>query len=168
MIAQNESDRSHAEIQAWLRDLGLALGYDVWIAANDRGRVHDGMPLETHCLDHLPNAIATAAGGASILLIDVLWLERSQANMATAFEVEHSSARPTLPPKVSVESIGESAVNLCPRNLVRPGHAMARTQIRAVGSSTVYPFTTVAAECFARANPNFGAPIIDRSARARA
>ena len=92
MIAQNESDRSHAEIQAWLRDLGLALGYDVWIAANDRGRVHDGMPLGTHCLGHLPNPIATAAGGDSIRLIDVLWLERSQANVAAAFEVEHSTS----------------------------------------------------------------------------
>jgi phosphate transport system substrate-binding protein len=42
-----------------------------------------------------------------------------------------------------------------------PGHAMARTQIRAVGSSTVYPFATAVAERFARANPKFGAPIIE-------
>lgn len=91
-IAQNESDRSHTEIQAWLRDLGHALGYDVWIAANDRGRLHDGMPLGTRCLDHLPNAVATAAGGDSIRLIDVLWLERSNANVAAAFEVEHSTS----------------------------------------------------------------------------
>ncbi len=34
---QGESDRTHSEIQAWLRDIGLALGYDVWIASNDRG-----------------------------------------------------------------------------------------------------------------------------------
>ncbi|MBL7372804.1 type II restriction endonuclease, partial [Escherichia coli] len=40
--AQGETDRTHAEIQAWLRDLGHALGYDVWIAANDRGRLHAG------------------------------------------------------------------------------------------------------------------------------
>lgn len=45
--------------------------------------------------------------------------------------------------------------------LVIPGHAMARTQIRAVGSSTVYPFATAVAERFARANPKFGAPIIE-------
>jgi phosphate transport system substrate-binding protein len=42
-----------------------------------------------------------------------------------------------------------------------PGQAMARTQIRAVGSSTVYPFATAVAERFARANPKFGAPIIE-------
>ena len=92
MIAQNESDRSHTEIQAWLRDLGLALGYDVWVAANDRGRHHEGMPLGTRCLEHLPTAIATAPGGDSIRLIDVLWLERSGESVAAAFEVEHSTS----------------------------------------------------------------------------
>src|SRR3546814_15845236 len=48
---QKESDRTHGEIQSWLRDLGLALGYDVWIAANDRGRLHEGLPLGSRCLD---------------------------------------------------------------------------------------------------------------------
>lgn len=82
IIAQNESERSHTEIQAWLRDLGLALGYDVWVAANDQGRRHEGIPLGTRCLEHLPGPIATAAGGDSIRLIDVLGLERSGANVA--------------------------------------------------------------------------------------
>jgi len=42
-----------------------------------------------------------------------------------------------------------------------PAPILARTQIRAVGSSTVYPFATAVAERFARANPKFGAPIIE-------
>jgi len=37
----------------------------------------------------------------------------------------------------------------------------ARDQIRAVGSSTVYPFTTAVAEQFARKNPKFKAPIVE-------
>jgi hypothetical protein len=37
----------------------------------------------------------------------------------------------------------------------------ARQQIRVVGSSTVYPFTTAVAERFARANPNYKAPIVE-------
>jgi phosphate transport system substrate-binding protein len=41
------------------------------------------------------------------------------------------------------------------------GTAEARTQIRIVGSSTVYPFTTAVAEQFARANPRFKAPIVE-------
>ncbi|MBN8812354.1 MULTISPECIES: type II restriction endonuclease [unclassified Sphingomonas] len=90
--AQNETDRTHAEIQAWLRDLGLSLGYDVWIAANDRGRLHEGVPLGRGCLEHLPDTIATATGADSIRLIDVLWLDRTHAGVAAAFEVEHSTS----------------------------------------------------------------------------
>lgn len=39
--------------------------------------------------------------------------------------------------------------------------ADARTQMRAVGSSTVYPFAKIVAERVARANPRLGAPIIE-------
>ncbi len=42
-----------------------------------------------------------------------------------------------------------------------PAVASARTQIRAVGSSTVYPFATAVAERFARANPGMPAPVIE-------
>ncbi len=37
----------------------------------------------------------------------------------------------------------------------------ARTQIRIVGSSTVFPYTTAVAESFKRANPDFKAPIVE-------
>ncbi|MBN8815965.1 MAG: type II restriction endonuclease [Sphingomonas sp.] len=90
--AQQEGDRTHAEVQAWLRDLGIALGHDVWIAANDRGRLHAGMPLGEGCLDRLPDAIATASGADSIRLIDVLWLEKGAGHVTAAFEVEHSTS----------------------------------------------------------------------------
>ena len=36
-----------------------------------------------------------------------------------------------------------------------------RNSIRAVGSSTVYPFAKLVAENFARSNPNFGSPIVE-------
>jgi phosphate transport system substrate-binding protein len=39
--------------------------------------------------------------------------------------------------------------------------AEARTQMRAVGSSTVYPFAKIVAERIARANPRLGTPIIE-------
>lgn len=39
--------------------------------------------------------------------------------------------------------------------------ADARTQIRIVGSSTVYPFTTAVAEQFKRGYPQFSAPIVE-------
>lgn len=30
-----EADATHTQIQGWLRDMGLSLGFDVWIASND-------------------------------------------------------------------------------------------------------------------------------------
>src|SRR3954464_1476426 len=39
--------------------------------------------------------------------------------------------------------------------------ADARSQMRAVGSSTVYPFAKIVAERIARANPRLGTPIIE-------
>lgn len=42
-----------------------------------------------------------------------------------------------------------------------PAAADARTQMRAVGSSTVYPFAKMVAERVARANPKLGTPIIE-------
>lgn len=42
-----------------------------------------------------------------------------------------------------------------------PSVASARSQIRVVGSSTVYPFATAVAERLARANPNMQPPVIE-------
>ncbi len=90
-LAQGEGDRTHTEIQAWLRDLGHALGYQVWIAANDRSRIHAGQALGYRCLERLPDWLATSTGAESIRLIDVLWLEQTGTSVAAAFEVEHST-----------------------------------------------------------------------------
>ena len=54
-----EADRTHTEVQAWLRDLGRALGFDVWVASNDRGRSHGAGKLGDGCLERLPDPIAT-------------------------------------------------------------------------------------------------------------
>lgn len=91
-LVRNEDDRSHSEIQAWLRDLGLALGFRIWIAANDRGRLHNGVPLGQGCLEHLPDDIATAPGADAVRLIDVLWIDPDAPRVCAAFEVEHSTS----------------------------------------------------------------------------
>ena len=91
-VQDSENDRTHTEIQAWLRDLGMALGYDVWIAANDRGRLFAGQALGHGCLERLPDSLAAAHGADSVRLIDVLWIERGADRVAAAFEVEHSTS----------------------------------------------------------------------------
>jgi type II restriction enzyme len=85
-------DRTHGEVQAWLRDLGLALGFDVWIAANDQSRLVDGKPLATGCCRELPAAYTRGEGIDAVRLIDVLWLDRTSGKIAAGFEVEHSTS----------------------------------------------------------------------------
>ena len=85
----NESDRTHTEIQGWLRDLGRGLGFQVWIASNDRSRAFGEGKLADGCLANLPNS--AAAGGDAVALIDVIWFGSAGAP-AAAFEVEHTTS----------------------------------------------------------------------------
>ncbi|MBZ0116330.1 MAG: hypothetical protein K8H88_05030 [Sandaracinaceae bacterium] len=89
---QQSADVTHTRVQAWLRDLGLSLGFDVWIAANDRSRPHEGRALADRCLDELPPAVARLAGADTIRLIDVIWLDRVAGEVRAAFEVEHTTS----------------------------------------------------------------------------
>lgn len=90
---RSETDEaSHSEVQSWLRDLGHALGYRVWIAANDRGRLYNGRPLGEGCLEALPPVLTTAPGAEAVRLIDVLWLRADADRVVAAFEVEHSTS----------------------------------------------------------------------------
>lgn len=84
-----ESDATHTEIQGWLRDMGLGLGFDVWIASNDRGRSYGTGRLGDHCINQLSEGMT--AGMDSVRLIDVVWVTRETSTVAAAFEVEHST-----------------------------------------------------------------------------
>lgn len=96
--AAEQEDRSHAQVQGWLRDLGRSLGFDVWVAANDRNRAVAGGRLCDGCVDALPATVEASTGAEAIRLIDVLWLERARTNgspmvrVAAAFEVEHTTS----------------------------------------------------------------------------
>jgi type II restriction enzyme len=90
--ASRADDRTHTEVQSWLRDLGRGLGFDVWIAVNDRGRKLGSGELGDGCLDQLPSTLTTAPGVDAIRLIDVLWLEKGGERVVAAFEVEHTTS----------------------------------------------------------------------------
>jgi type II restriction enzyme len=90
--AEREGDRTHTEVQGWLRDLGRSLGFSVWVAANDRSRAHGGGRLGDGCLESLPESLGEAPGAEAVRLIDVLWLDRETGQIAAAFEVEHSTS----------------------------------------------------------------------------
>lgn len=92
MQAAREGDRTHTQIQGWLRDLGRALGFEVWIAANDQNRPLGEGRLGDGCLVTLPEAITAAPGADAVRRIDVLWVERGNGRVAAAFEVEHTTS----------------------------------------------------------------------------
>lgn len=84
-----EGDASHTEVQGWLRDLGRALGFSVWIASNDHNRPYGGGRLCDGCLNTLPETLTAAD---TVPFIDVLWLEPGSDRVRAAFEVEHSTS----------------------------------------------------------------------------
>ena len=88
--ARDAGDRSHTDVQLWLRELGRALGYDVHIAVNDRSRECNGGRLGDGCLGELPARLRDAPGADAVRLIDVLWIKGE--DVVAAFEVEHSTS----------------------------------------------------------------------------
>ena len=92
LVTAREGDRTHTEVQGWLRDLGRSLGFDVWVASNDTGRPYAGGRLGDGCINTLPAAIDSAPGAEAVRLIDVLWLDRGSGRVAGAFEVEHTTS----------------------------------------------------------------------------
>jgi hypothetical protein len=77
----------HMEIQYLLATLGADMGFDIWIARNDRSRSWNGTALGElpRVIDELPTQFNEATN-RTIELIDVLWLKGN--SIAAAFEVE--------------------------------------------------------------------------------
>lgn len=90
--AARDSDETHTQVQGWLRDLGKALGFAVWIASNDRSRPYNDGRLADGCLSELPNAVARQPGAEAVRLIDVIWLRPDNGDVLAAFEVEHTTS----------------------------------------------------------------------------
>lgn len=81
----------HTEMQAILARMGHAMGHQVFVARNDRGREIDGVRLGDMpgVVDRLPTQF-NAPTNTIIELIDVLWLNDNA--VAAAFEIEKSTS----------------------------------------------------------------------------
>lgn len=90
-LLEQKSSEGHSDIQAALRDLGLGLGFKVWIASNDRSRACGAGRLGDGCLENLENVIGATHFQDSVALIDVIWVGTDHKIIA-AFEVEHSTS----------------------------------------------------------------------------
>lgn len=83
--------KGHVDIQELLRDLGRGLGFDVWIASNDKKRSCSSGRLGDGCLDTLSDISGNEDFQSSVALIDVLWIN-NEKKIVAAFEVEHSTS----------------------------------------------------------------------------
>jgi hypothetical protein len=81
----------HTEIQHHLLTLGGEMGFDVWVARNDRAREWNSTLLGAlpHMVQELPTQFNEATN-RTIELIDVLWLRGN--SIVAAFEVECTTA----------------------------------------------------------------------------
>lgn len=85
------STTRHTEVQYHLLTLGFEMGFDIWVARNDRSKRWNGQAL-----GELPGMVAdlptqfNPATNQTIELIDVLWLKGN--SIAAAFEVESTTS----------------------------------------------------------------------------
>ena len=89
--ADSEGATLHTQIQHHLLSLGADMGFDVWVARNDRSKVCNGQAFAE--LPKLSSELPTQfneATNRTIELIDVLWLKGN--SIVAAFEVECTTA----------------------------------------------------------------------------
>ncbi len=89
--SEKDEKITHTVLQGWLRDLGIKLGFQIWIAANDRSRPYEEGKLGDYCLKMLPPKLLSAEND-STRFIDVLWIDADGSQVVAAFEVEHSTS----------------------------------------------------------------------------
>ena len=78
---------NHTEIQYHLLKLGADMGFDIWVARNDRNKNYNGQTFGnmSQFVDELPTQFNEATN-KTIELIDVLWLKGN--SIIAAFEIE--------------------------------------------------------------------------------
>lgn len=81
--------RTSHKMQALLADIGLAMGFEVWIPKADKEAVASEMETP-RLLGQLPHAQFSEPAIRTVEQIDVLWLQKK--SIVRAFEVEHTTA----------------------------------------------------------------------------
>jgi len=88
--ANPEDESINTAIQFQLIQLGLTSGCAVWIAANDKSRMHHGRRLGSGCMTALPNIGLSPDATKRMSLIDVIWFRDNYP--LYAFEVEATTS----------------------------------------------------------------------------
>ena len=82
----------HTQAQHVLIRIGRALGYDVFVARNDRSRTCGGDSFASMTISALPPMGLRSDVQQTVELIDVLWFAKDTAKPVCAFEVEQSTS----------------------------------------------------------------------------
>lgn len=82
----------HTQAQHVLIRIGRALGYDVFVARNDRNRTCGGDSFASLTIPTLPAMGLPSDVQQTVELIDVLWFAKNTVRPVCAFEVEQSTS----------------------------------------------------------------------------
>ena len=92
VLAERREESEHTRIQYLLIKVGRALGYDVYVARNDRNRSCEGQSFSMLTVPELPPTDWPPEVRETVSLIDVIWLARGTGEVVCAFEVEKSTS----------------------------------------------------------------------------
>jgi hypothetical protein len=90
-IKKESSDIDHVQVQWMLAKIGKKMGYNIWIASNDRGKKYQNEVLGSFSEKELPPLGLGDDAQRIIQLIDVIWLKGTKHILA-AFEVEKTTS----------------------------------------------------------------------------
>jgi type II restriction enzyme len=85
-------ENEHLRMQFLLTDIGHDLGYDVFVATNDRNKSLNGRSLQFMTLPELPPLDFPLEVAKTVSLIDVIWVSRDSKKIECAFEIEKSTS----------------------------------------------------------------------------
>jgi hypothetical protein len=84
------TDIEHIHIQWMLAKIGRKMGFNIWIASNDRSKQWKNESLGSLCIQELPSLGLGDDAQKIIKFIDVIWL-KGLKQIVAAFEVEKST-----------------------------------------------------------------------------
>lgn len=85
-------ENEHLKIQFLLTEIGKDLGYEVFVATNDRSKSLNGRSLQFLTLPELPQLDFPPDVARTVSLIDVIWVSQDSKRIECAFEIEKSTS----------------------------------------------------------------------------
>lgn len=92
VLAEQEEESEHTQIQHLLIKIGRSLKYEVHVARNDRHRSCHGDSFAMLTLPELPPQPWPSEVMDTVTLIDVIWLKPGTGEIVSAFEIEKSTS----------------------------------------------------------------------------